>query len=184
MVSSLSLDIGNKGDCKNFRITDSSYYNPAITTTCAHLEIKTPGSAIPVEFEVVPYFSSVFNAVTLKLQPESMNECLNYLTDGIYYIKYSINPNDKIYVEYNYLHNCYQYEQYIALICKVYAEKCNYTQKQYNDKINELEKIKEMITSAKYLVENCENAEAGVCLYNEANELIKNFNINVHCKDC
>ena len=184
MVSNLSLDIENKGDCTFFRITDSSYYNPNLPVTCGHLNIKTPGCATPVEFEVEPYFSSVFNSVNLKLQTGTLNDCINYLPDGIYYIKYSINPNDKIYVEYNFLQNCAQYEKYITLVCKMYSEKCNYTTKEYNIKVAELENIKEMITSAKYLVEFCGNPEAGVCLYNEANELIKNFKTNVHCKDC
>lgn len=185
MISSLSLDIENKGDCKTIRVTDSSYYNPNLPVTCIRLGVKVPGSTELVEFELEDkYFTTTLNANNLKIQDNVPNECLNALPDGIYYIKYSINPNDKIYVEYNYLHNCSQYSKYIDLVCQVYSEKSNYSIKEYNQKVDELRHIKELMDSAKYAIEYCNNPEGGVCLYNEANELINNFKLHVFCKNC
>lgn len=184
MVSTLSLDIENKGDCNNFRITDSSYYNPNLPVTCGHLIVLTPGSTIPVEFEVNPYFTSTLNANTLKIQDDVPDECLNALPDGIYYIKYSINPNDRIYVEYNYLHNCAQYQKFIDLNCKVFANRSIYTQKEYHQKLKELDEIKTLIDSSKYLIEFCGNPEEGACLYEEVNKLINKFKVDVFCQNC
>ena len=185
MISTLSLDIENKGDCKTIRVTDSSYYNPNLPVTCIRLGVKVPGSSTLVEFELEDkYFTLTLNANNLKIQNDVPSECLDYLPDGIYYIKYSINPNDKIYVEYNYLHNCAQKEKYIGFLCQLYEEKCNLTIKQYSEKLEELMHIKELMTSAKYLIEFCGNPEGGVCLYNEARDLLNKFNIYAFCKNC
>jgi hypothetical protein len=182
MVSTLSLEIENKGDCKNIRITDSSFYNPLLPVTCMQLQVKTPGNTVPVEFELEnPYFTTVLNANNLKIQDNVPNECLESLPDGIYYIKYSINPNNKLYVEYNYLHNCGQYAKYIDLVCDLFSEKCLMTNNQYLEKTKELAKIKSLIDSSKYLIEYCGNPEGGVDLYNEANELLNKFKSNVFC---
>jgi hypothetical protein len=183
MISTLSLDIKNNGDCGNFRITDSSYYNPTLPITCVHLLIKTPVSGIPVEFEVEPYFSSVFNNANLNIQ-NTTNDCLTVLPDGIYYIKYSINPNDRIYVEYNYLQNCIQIQNFIELSCKTFSSKCNYTYKEYKAKLKELDEIKELIDGAKYLVDYCNNPEDGMLMYNEANSLISKYKVNGNCSNC
>jgi len=187
MKSTLSLDITNNGDCKSFRITDSSYYNPTIPVTCIHLLIKTPVNSIPVEFEYeAPYFSSVFNTANLKIQnPSSLNECVDILPDGVYYIKYSINPNDRIYVEYNYLHNCSLLQMFISAYCNILSQKCNLTQKEFEDEIKKLTHIKELIDGAKYLVEYCNKPDEGMDLYNEALKLLNKNNSNGrYCSSC
>lgn len=184
MISTLALDISNSGDCGNFRIKDSSYYNPTIPVTCAQLQIIQPTSKIPVEFEIEsPYFDLVFNTANLNIQTNP-RDCLNSLPDGIYYIKYSINPNNKLYVEYNYLHNCNQYSKFIQLVCKTYSNKCNFTKSEYISKIEEIQNLKSMIDSSKYLVEICNNPEEGMNLYNEINSILDKYQIDAICKNC
>jgi hypothetical protein len=183
MISTLALDITNNGDCSNFRIKDSSYYNPNLPITCVHLAILPPTAKVPVEFEVSPYFDSVFNTANLKIQT-AVNDCLTSLPDGIYYIKYSINPNDRIYVEYNYLHNCNQYSKFIENVCKTMSNKCNFTKLEYHEKIEEIQHIKTLIDSSKYLVEYCDNPEEGMRLYDEVNNLLNSYKHDAICKNC
>lgn len=183
MISTLSLEISNTGDCGNFRIKDSSYYNPSLPVTCIHLEILPPTAKVPVEFEMTTYFDAVFNTANLKIQTNS-RECLNSLPDGIYYIKYSINPNNKLYVEYNYLHNCNQYDKYIDLVCKTFSNKCNFTKSDFSSKIEEIQNLKTMIDSSKYLVEICGNADEGMRVYDEINSLLDKYKSDAVCKNC
>lgn len=182
MISTLSLRIDNKGDCTNFRITDDSYYNPKLPITCGRLVIIPPNKN-KVEFEVEPYFSTTFNAANLKIQNEPY-ECLDSLPEGIYFINYSINPNDRIFVNYYYLHNCAQYQKFINLVCSTFSNRCNFTKKEFNEKLEELMQIKKIIDSSKYLVEYCNNPEEGMDLYKEADLLLSKYKVDVICTNC
>lgn len=183
MISTLSLEIENKGNCNNFRVTDSSNYNSKLPITCGTLEIKPPGNCSSVYFKMLPSFSKVFNASNLQIQLATKYENLLPLSDGIYYIKYSINPSDKLYVEYYFLHNCNQYKKYIDQATLLYEAKLELSKKDYNLKLKELQEIKDMIDTSKYLVEFCDKAESGKEMYDEINERLKYFNI-YGCQDC
>lgn len=183
MISTLALEITNKGDCSFFRIKDSSYYNPNLPITCGHLVILPPTKTVPIEFEVEPYFDITLNTANLKMQ-SSATECLNSLPDGVYYIKYSINPNAKLYVEYYYLHNCNQYSKFIDSVCKTFANKCDFTKKEYQEKIEEIQYLKTLIDSSKYLVESCDNKEEGLRLYDEITYLLNKYKHDDTCKNC
>lgn len=183
MISTLSLEIENKGNCNNFRIIDTSNYNPNLPITDGLLQITPPGNCASMYFNTLPNFSKVFNASNLQIQLATNYESLLPLPDGIYYIKYSINPTDKLYVEYYYLHNCNQYKKYIDKACELYSSKSNLSKKEYNEKLKELREIKDMIDSIKYLVEWCDKSELGSDTYEEINTKLENFYIN-GCTNC
>ena len=183
MITTLSLDINSKNDCNNFVITDTSFYNPNLPIECVTLEITPPGCN-SVYFTVLPGFSTSYNGALLGLQNVNSPECLSPLPDGIYYIKYSINPNDKIYVEYYYLHNCNQRKDYISKACKLYSSKCDLTLKEYNEKLKELSEINDLMKTSQYLIEYCNKAELGSKLYQEITDKLSKFNIYGKCSNC
>ncbi len=183
MITTLSLDIINKGNVNNFRITDSSDYNPNLPVTCGLLEIKPPGATHSVYFDMLPDFTKVFNASNLHIQLASNYASLLPLPDGIYYIKYSINPADHLYVEYYYLHNATQYQKYIDKCCELHSSKCSLSKKEYATKVKELRDIKDMIDSSKYLVEWCDKSESGQDMYDEINNALDNYKL-YGCTNC
>lgn len=183
MISTLILDIENKGDSRTFHISDSSVYNDVLPVTCGILEIKPPGNCSSVYFERLPGFHLIVNASLLKLQLASHSSDLGPLPDGIYYIKYSINPNDKLYVDYYYLHNAQQYEEYIKAACSLFHSKFDLSKKDYAEKVKTLSSIKSLIDTAKYLGMYCEDPEGAKEVYNEAKEQLKKFNSD-GCNNC
>jgi len=183
MISTLSLDIINTGNLNSFRIMDNSDYNPNLPVTCALLEIKPPGKSQSIYFDMLPNFNKAFNASNLHIQLAANYSSLLPLPDGIYYIKYSINPADQLYVEYYYLHNANQYKDYINKCCELYSSKCSLSKKEYNIKVKELRDIKDMIDASKYLVEWCDKSESGQDMYDEINNALDNFKI-YGCTNC
>lgn len=184
MITTLALDIESRNDCNYFVVTDRSYYNNNLPITCSLLEIKTPGNCNSVYFNVLPGFNTSYNASILKIQQASSYETLTPLPDGIYYIKYSIDPADQLYVEYNYLHNCAQYSEYISKSCELLSAKCDLTKKQFDEKLKDLETIKQLIDSSKYLVEYCNKPEEGVALYNDIKDQLNKFKVYGKCNNC
>jgi len=183
MITNLSLDIENKGDCNVFHIVDTSFYNSNLPVNTGILEIKSPGLCNSVFFEPLNGFHLIVNSSLLRLQLATNYESLYPLPDGIYYIKYSINPNDQLFVEYNYLHNCNQYQKYIHAACSLYHAKKDYTKKEYAEKVRDLAKVKDMIDSSKYLAEYCEDSEGAKELYEEVNDQLEKLGYN-DCKNC
>ena len=183
MISTLALDIENKGDCNTFHITDSSLYNSALPVTCGILEVTPPGKCASVFFEPLPGFHLILNASLLKIQLATNYQSLGALPDGVYYIKYSINPNDKLFVEYYYLHDQKQYNTYIQAACSLFHSKCDMTKKEYSEKVKELGTIKTLIDSTRYLAMNCNDPEGAKELYAEVSEQLKKFKTD-GCTNC
>lgn len=176
MISRLAIQDIPSTDCRHLRLVDNSFYNPSITPSNAIIEITPPGYDCAVAFEVEPYFNTVFNSSLLKISPTNSYSQLIPLPEGIYKIKYSINPNENLFVEYEYLRNCQQVTRFAKAICELYGDKCDISRKEFEEKRKELIWIKELIDAAKYLVEECGESKKGLELYNEATTLLNKVN--------
>lgn len=99
MISKLDLGIVDTHNFKTLGVLDISTYNPMITVEEAKIEITPPGFKLPAE----PFFMirslNVFNSNNVGLTKATCEEELVDLPDGLWKIKYSICPNDKLYIE-------------------------------------------------------------------------------------
>lgn len=172
MVTKLALQDIPTGDCRFMRLIDNSFYNPDIEVENAILEITPPGASCPVYFYTQKDFNTVFNSSTLDILPTNSYNGLVTLPDGVYRIKYSIQPNDILYQEFDHLRNCQQLQSYRQAFCELMTERCNISKREFKERLDHLDWIKQLSDSAKWQVEECNNVEYGLELYDEASYLL------------
>lgn len=159
---------------------DASTYIEDIEVKCGVLQITSPGYRSPVQIEVDQDFNELLTACQLGIQSTNCGITQADLPDGIYNIQYSISPNDKVYVEYNYLRvtktlNSY-FEQLAALeIHGCVLEDCN------RKRLQDLREVRSFIDIAKAKVEFKNSLEEGMEMLKYAQRKLDNFSKNC-CK--
>ncbi len=175
MISNLDIQVEDTNNCKILKLVDNSIYNPDLEVENGIIEVTVPGYDCAVIFEVDKDFTLLLTSASLNIAPFSSYSHLLPLPEGVYSIKYSIKPNSSLYVEYNYLRNCGQKQLYIKSICDTFDSECNRCENDFKESIEKLSWIRQLMAAAKYKVEDCDDPEAGLDLYNEANGLLKDF---------
>ena len=163
----LSLEVPETNNCTILRVIDTSVYDEHVPVTCGLLEITAPGFNEPVRIDVEPEFSLIITACDLGLQTMGCGETLQTLPDGVYDIKYSVSPNDKVFVEYHYLRICQINAIYFNELCKLELAACE-PEPDVKDALAELRMIRNFIDAAKAKVEYCDDVEQGMELYKYA----------------
>ena len=181
MVSKLGLDIQDTSNPRTLRIKDLSEYNSKLDTENSMIHIKSPGFTRHQGFKVKPYFDMAFNASLLGISTTKSKKDLIDLPDGLYNINYSIKPNDKIYVEYDYFRTVRLLYKYMKAIEELFDKRFKVTKKDFEEKRRQLFWIRELIDVSKYKVEECDEFEKGMELYNEATMLLNHYSLNCAC---
>jgi hypothetical protein len=172
MISKLSFDIIDTHDFKTLGIVDTSWYNPDISIDTPTIEIIPPGYT----HSVSPFFMekalNVYNSNGLGITKASCEEDLLDLPDGLWKVKYSICPNDKLFIE--------------RFFLKTDKIQCRYTQAFLNldlsnldetsqkRKKNFLEDIELYITGA-IAASNNQNAKLASDLYKKADYMLDKY---------
>lgn len=174
----LNINVTETYNCKTFRLDDSSIYDELIATDNILIEIKPPGKNCFIEFPILelPWTIKVFNCTDLEICAQSQLPVQSLLPDGIYEIKYSVAPNLSTLVHFYHLRTCQLMKTYTQAVCDFFSKKCDLTQKEVIKVEDKLTHIKNMIDAAKYKVEECGDKELGLELYEEARNLLKDFN--------
>ncbi len=178
----LSLEVPTTMNKSILRIMDTSIYSENSEVVCPLLQVTLPGFAITKNFEypqIEPGFSLNLTACDLGVQFDNCGTEYADLLDGIYIIRYSVSPNDQVYVEYNHLRITCALTKYYELLCEMDFPTCEPSQKQ-KEKLNTLRMIKTYLDAAKAKVEYCHEPDRGMMLYNYAMKLIEKLN----CKNC
>jgi len=163
----LSLEVPLITNCGLMTITDTSVYSDNIPVDCPELLITPPGFNSPVLIKVSKGFSINITACDLGLQLTGCGESIGAIPDGVYIIKYSVSPNDKVYVEYNHLRLTNITNLYYQMLCDLNVNDCE-PDSERKDLFNELEYIKLLIDAAKSNVEYCTSPNKGMEIYNYA----------------
>jgi endonuclease III len=104
-------------------------------------------------------------------------ECkLTILPDGIYEIKFSIDPNEKYMAEFNHMRVCKLMSNYIKLVGLYLSNKSSNTNRENEEIEKEFTTIKEIIDSSVYAVEEYLDNSLGLDLYEQASKRINNIN--------
>jgi hypothetical protein len=144
-----------------------------------HLNVTVPGYGYSNQIDVVAGFSAILTACDLQLQTNQCGQQYAPLPDGLYIIKYSVSPNDIVYVEYNHLRITNALNRYNKALCSLDLAACDPPAK-IKEKLEKLRLIKMYLDAAKAKVEFCLEAQQGMTLYNYAIKLLNKFD----CKTC
>lgn len=178
----LSLEAPDTMNKCILRIVDTSVYNPDIPVKCPMLWVTLPGFKYSVQFTesagedgsslpISPGFIVNLTACDLEIQSADCGTIYNDLPDGIYAIKYSVSPNEYVYVEYNHLRITKALHRYQAILCDLDLAACD-PSSAVKEKINKLRMINMYLQAAKAQVEFCHHSQKGMELYNYAVKLL------------
>lgn len=170
----LALELPPSNNVKVFRISDISTYAEGLATDCGTLQITPPGFNQPTTIEVLPHFNLVLNGCTLGLQQTNCGTHQNNLPDGIYWIRYSVSPNDKVYVEYNHLRMTQTLNRYYNTLCTLEMAACE-PEPDVKEQLNELRLIKSFLDAAQAKVEYCHELSEGMDLFLYAQKRLQKF---------
>ena len=167
----LSLELPPVANAKILSVKDTSQYADNLAVECAELMILPPGYTIPQIIEVKAGFNLNLNTCSLGMSDSPNNNCYQTLDfpDGIYAIKYRIQPHAKVYVEYNFLRVNKILEKYYNKLhdIDISPSEPSSTQKKL---LADMSYIRTMIDAAKAKVEYASSPDEGWELYNFANK--------------
>lgn len=165
----LSLDIPDTLNINVLRVVDTSVYSTDLAVACPTLQILVPGYTDPVQVTMVTGGETIITACSLGIQSTNCGTLQSELPDGIYVIRYSVAPNDKVYVEYNYLRVTAAMNKYYNIFCNINLSGCEPLSPE-KEKLNKLRLLRSMLDGAKAKVEYCHNADQGMAIYNYASK--------------
>lgn len=110
MRHTLSIEIlETRNECV-LPIVDLSSYGKMLPVTCQKIEIMLPCSRVVRSYSnLQPGFNLALTACDISLQTKNCGEIFDSFPDGVYYVRYSVSPNDDVFVEQ------YHFRQSIAL---------------------------------------------------------------------
>jgi hypothetical protein len=175
----LSLEVPTVLNTCILTVMDTSVYTDLIPVVCETLAITVPGFNYSVELPVNAGFIKNVTACDLGLQTTDCGSSYVDIPDGIYIIKYSVSPNDQVYVEYNHLRISKALNLYNKVLCQIDVNACD-PPFVIKEKLEALRMIFMYLQAAKSKVETCHEPQKGMSLYNYAMKLLKKMS----CINC
>ena len=175
----LSLEVPTVMSPCILKVMDTSVYSELIDVNCTYLNITVPGYGWSNQINVTENFNKTITACDLQLQTEDCGEVYNNLPDGVYIIKYSVSPNDVVYVTYNHLRITNALGKYYKVLCDIDVAACD-PPADIKKQLEQLRLIKMYLEAAKSKVEYCHEPQKGMTLYNYACKLLSKMN----CTTC
>jgi hypothetical protein len=170
----LALDIPDTACDTILRVWDASVYAQGLDVDCPRLDIWLPGFVVPKYYtDLQANFVKNLNAIDLGLQ-HPLSDTPVTLPDGLYKIRYSVSPNDKVFVEYHHLRTTNIVNMYYQEMCKVQLEPCEPDTEQHQ-KLHDLRYIKMYIDAAKAKAEYCHAPEQAVDMLAYAEKLLRKY---------
>lgn len=163
----LSLEVPIVTNSEILSIRDTSLYTDNLPVDYPELLVTVPGFNGPSLISVSKDFYINLTGCELGLQKENCETERVSLPDGVYIIRYSVSPNDKVYVEYNHLRVTNILSLYHRILCDIDISTCE----PFSDRKNILEEIqyiRTLIDGAIAKVEYCNSPSIGMDMYNYA----------------
>ena len=175
----LSLEVPTVLNTCILSVLDTSVYSTLMPVTCPTLNVTVPGFNYSTQLTPVPGENTILTACDLQLQTQGCNDTLSDLPDGVYVIKYSVSPNDQVFVEYNHLRISKALNIYNNILCKLDLAACD-PSVTIKKKLETLKMAKMYLDAAKAKVEFCHEPNHGMSLYNYALKIMNKLD----CKNC
>ena len=182
--NALSLDIPDTTNDCILRIIDSSIYASGVPVECLTLDITPPGFFQAYQYlNLSPLFSVNLTACDIGLQTYACDTIKNTFSDGVYIIRYSVSPNDKVFVEYNHLRITAALKKFEALLCCLDLKGCAPTS-DLTKELNEVQLLMTFLKAAKANVEYCHHPGKGMELYNYVISRLSKISCRNGCSKC
>ena len=175
----LSLEVPTVLNTCIISVLDTSIYSELIPVTCPTLNVTVPGFKFSTQLTIIPGENKILTACDLQLQTQNCATVLSDLPDGIYVFKYSVSPNDLVFVEYNHLRISKALNTYNSILCNLDLAACE-PSATIKQKLEKLKMARMYLDAAKAKVEFCHEPGNGMSLYNYAIKLMK----KIECKNC
>lgn len=177
----LDLNIIETHNSKTIGIADSSTYDPNIIIANPTMEITPPGGYNRVSLPFQPKSINTYNSNLVGITNACDQDQLVNMPDGLYILRYSINPNLTTYVIKTFMRTTMiECRLQQSLLSALTDEKLTYTQKDnLRKKILDIQILIEGSISAA----NQLDTTTSVDLYNRADKLIANLN-KQRCNNC
>jgi hypothetical protein len=180
----LSLEVPTVMNPCVLTVMDTSIYDDLIPVNCETLNITVPGFSYSVQLDMNASaggsaFIDNITACDLGIQSTNCGISCADLPDGIYIIKYSVAPNEIVFVEYNHLRITYALNKYYKILCDIDVAACDPPFK-VKQRLEELRLIFMYLQAAKSKVEFCLEPQKGMSLYNYALKLLN----KMECRNC
>jgi len=182
----LSLDIPIVLNKCILRISDTGIYDPLLPAVCPTLEITPPGfQDASVLTSLAPNFTANLTACDLGIQTANCDNYNNDLSDGVYIIRWSLSPNETVFVEYNHLRISAALNKYQEALCCIQKAFGSAPGQEALKKINEAQFIRTLLDAAVAEVEYCHHPKEGIITYSYALSLLEKLLCNCGCgTDC
>lgn len=167
----LSLEVPTVMNPCIISIMDTSVYADIVPVTCPTLNVTVPGFAYSVQIDFTPGSNEILTACDLGIQVEGCDQQFLNLPDGIYIIRYSVSPNEVVYVEYNHLRITQALNKYNEAMCDLDVADCE-PDCETEAKLKQLRKIRQYLDAAVAKVETCHEPQKGMTLYNYALKML------------
>lgn len=169
-VTVLNFNVIDTHDFRTLGILDTSMYNPDMAIEEATFEITVPGSDEPVIPFYMPQALNVFNSQTLGITARGKKQ--ERLPDGIWKARYSICPNDKLFIE--------------RFFLKTDIIQCKFNQAFLNLDFSRLSseeeiRLRKLLSEIELYIEgaivsaNRQDTELAMKLYKKADQLLDNY---------
>lgn len=164
----LSLEFPDTLNGCILRVVDTSLYDDSVPVECPYLDVQGPGFINAVRLDADPGFANWnLTACDLMIQTDNCGVTFDTIPDGIYIIKYSISPNDYVFVEYNHLRTTSVMSKFNEVLCSLQIPSCD-PLPEVKEKLKELREIEMLLKAAKSKVEWCHVPGEGMDLYEYA----------------
>lgn len=165
----LGVDIIPTNNVNILHLFDTSVYAEGLGKTCIHLEITLPGFKEVRLIEPNPNFNLPLNAITMALIPETADYLIP-LPDGLYHIRYSLSPNDQVWVELDHLRTVAFDQEMFEQRCMIKLNACS-PGEDVVKQLKDLQEVENYLKAAIAKVEYCGELDRGMELFNYAKRL-------------
>jgi hypothetical protein len=172
MRHQLSLEVPLVYNDRLLQVKDSSIYTSALPVDCARLEITVPGFVSAVAITVTKDFNRFLTSCDLGLQTVGCPEETQPLPDGLYVIRYSVSPNDEVFVEYNHLRMTQAWNWYYTKLCGIALDACA-PGHEVKEQLRQFQLVRSYLEAAKAKVEYCHEPHKGMELLGYAGRLLE-----------
>ena len=179
----LSLEVPTVMNSCIMKLFDTSVYTTLLPVTCPTLNITVPGFGYSVQLNTTENFAETITACDLQLQTVDCGTVNYDIPDGIYIIKYSVEPKNLVYVEYNHLRITTALNRVRAIYCELDLGACEPPTNIMN-KLNQLRLVEQYLSAAKAYVEDCHNPKKGMELYTYAMKQLDKLSCGTSCGTC
>lgn len=180
MNHKLSIEAPDTLNICQLRLVDTSWYESSMQVKCPQLQVTAPGfSKSFYVVDTAPEFIKNLTACDLGLQKVSCGTVFNPLCDGIYILRWSVSPNDIVYVEYNHLRTTEAMLKVRKILCELDVAGCEPAEKVRATQL-QLRIILDDLLAAKVKVEDCGEPKKGMDIYNYC---IQRLN-KITCRTC